>query len=237
MGVIKLELQFVINNNILARVDNEKVIKDNRNPIDSTFNFDASWNDYEKFALFRDDKGRQRREYLGKTGSIFSIPVPYDMFKSRYFTVTIYAEGSITTNSVIVYFLEDCVRHYRRGHVHNHKHKHNHFDPNEEKDIFVDIYEQIHSCFDSIEFHEQTLEFFANQELAYSVRLPFADETTVRAWMAEADMKNIQIEQALANKADKIHTHTKEDVTDFDDGVDSNIDSLISDLTDSILNL
>ena len=235
--MVKLELQFVINNNLLTRVDNEKVIKDNRNPIDSTFNFDESWNDCEKFVLFRDDRGRQRREYLGKAGSIFSIPVPYDMTKSRYFTVTVYAEGSITTNSVIVYFLEDCVRHYQRGKVHHHKHKHDHYDPHEEKDIFVDIYEQIHSCFDSIEFHENTLEFFANRELTYSVRLPFADETTVRAWMAESDMRNIQIEQALANKADKNHTHTKDDVTDFDDELDSNIDSLVSDLTDSILNL
>lgn len=233
MGVVKLELQFVINNNILARVDNEKVIKDNRNPIDSTFNFDASWNEYEKFALFRDDKGRQRREYLGKTGSIFSIPVPYDMFKSRYFTVTIYAEGSITTNSVIVYFLEDCVRHYRRGHVHNHKHKHNHFDPDSEKDIFVDIYEQIHSCFDSIEFHENTLEFFANHELVYSVRLPFADEVTVRSWMAEADIKNTAINEALASKADKEHTHKSEEITDLDDSMDD----LVSDLTDAINNL
>lgn len=227
----------MINNNLLTRVDNEKIIKDNRNPIDSTFNFDESWNDCEKFVLFRDDRGRQRREYLGKAGSIFSIPVPYDMTKSRYFTVTVYAEGSITTNSVIVYFLEDCVRHYQRGKVHHHKHKHDHYDPHEEKDIFVDIYEQIHSCFDSIEFHENTLEFFANRELTYSVRLPFADETTVRAWMAESDMRNIQIEQALENKADKLHTHTSDDVTDLSDNMDESVYALVSDLTDAINNL
>ena len=50
-------------------------------------------------------------------------------------------------------------------------------------------------------------------------------------------MRNIQIEQALANKADKNHTHTKDDVTDFDDELDSNMDSLVSDLTDAINNL
>ena len=159
------------------------------------------------------------------------------MTKSRYFTVTVYAEGSITTNSVIVYFLEDCVRHYQRGKVHHHKHKHDHYDPHEEKDIFVDIYEQIHSCFDSIEFHENTLEFFANRELTYSVRLPFADETTVRAWMAESDMRNIQIEQALENKADKLHTHTSDDVTDLSDNMDESVYALVSDLTDAINNL
>ena len=129
------------------------------------------------------------------------------------------------------------MRNHRQHHRHEHEHKHDHWDPRSEKDIFVDIYEQIHSCFDAIEFHEQTLEFFANRELVYSVRIPFADETTVRAWMAEQDMKNIQIDQALENKADKIHTHKSSEITDLSENMDGSMDSLVIDLTGAILDL
>lgn len=244
-----MELQFIVNNTILKRIDNERIKKSNRTPVECKFNFvDETWNDSEKFVIFKTDKGHAHREYLGVSGASFTIPVPHEVLKCNYFTVTVYANDSFLTNEAIVYFLDDVI-HYNRGRVRNHRqhhrhehepgheHKHDHWDPRFEKDIFVDIYEQIHSCFDAIEFHEQTLEFFANRELVYSVRIPFADETTVRAWMAEQDMKNIQIDQALENKADKIHTHKSSEITDLSENMGGSMDRLVIDLTGAILDL
>ena len=50
-------------------------------------------------------------------------------------------------------------------------------------------------------------------------------------------MKNISIDQALENKADKVHTHSASDITDLGDNVDGSMDSLVGDLTDAILDL
>ena len=127
-------------------------------------------------------------------------------------------------------------KHHHGHHKHHHPQHHSHRD-DEDKDIFVDIYEKIHDCFNSLNFCGNNLNFYHDQELLYSVSLPFADEVTVRSWMAEADIKNTAINEALVSKADKEHTHTSDDVTDLSDNMDESVDALVSDLTDAINNL
>lgn len=237
-----MELIFSIDNQIMKRIDSETIVNHSKN-VDATFTFNEVWNDLEKFVIFKDDKGHIVREYLGRIGATYTIQVPFSVLKGRYFSVSVYAGDLLTTNTVIVYLVNSgYVKHHNPHdkHHHNPHHPHNH-PPHggmcDEKDIFVSIYEEIHDCFNSINFCGNNLNFYHDQELLYSVSLPFADEVTVRSWMAEADIKNTAIHEALALKADKEHTHKSEEITDLDDSMDDSMDSLVSSLTDAINDL
>lgn len=195
-----MELKFSIENQIIKRIDNEILVSKTRNAVDATFTFNELWNDSEKIVIFRDDQGRSIREYLGKLGASYTIPVPSRALCGRYFSVTVYAGDLLTTNTLIVYLKDSGY------HPHHHKHhKHNHdCNCDEDKDIFIDIYEKLHSRFDSLDFRDNNLSFYSDGELLCIVNLPFADETTVMAWMAEADIKFASIATTLEGKADKI---------------------------------
>ena len=237
-----MELIFSIDNQIMKRIDSETIVNHSKN-VDATFTFNEVWNDLEKFVIFKDDKGHIVREYLGRIGATYTIQVPFSVLKGRYFSVSVYAGDLLTTNTVIVYLVNSgYVKHHNPHdkHHHNPHHPHNH-PPHggmcDEKDIFVSIYEEIHDCFNSINFCGNNLNFYHDQELLYSVSLPFADEVTVRSWMAEADIKNTAIHEALALKADKEHTHSSTDITDLDNSMEGSIDNLLDTLTDAIEDL
>ena len=227
-----MELKFSIENQIIKRIDNEILVSKTRNAVDATFTFNELWNDSEKIVIFRDDQGRSIREYLGKLGASYTIPVPSRALCGRYFSVTVYAGDLLTTNTLIVYLKDSGY------HPHHHKHhKHNHdCNCDEDKDIFIDIYEKLHSRFDSLDFRDNNLSFYSDGELLCIVNLPFADETTVMAWMAEADIKFASIATTLEGKADKIHTHLSNDIIDFNDNMDDKLDSFLSTLTEALNN-
>ena len=225
----------------MKRIDSETIVNNSKN-VDATFTFNEVWNDLEKFVIFKDDKGHIVREYLGRIGATYTIQVPFSVLKGRYFSASVYAGDLLTSNSVIVYLVNSgYVKHHnphRKHHHDPHKHHHPHREDDwDEKDIFVDIYEKIHDCFDTISFCGNNLNFYHGKDLLYSIGLPFADEVTVRSWMAEADIKNTAINEALSSKADKEHTHKSEEITDLDDSMDESMDSLVSSLTDAINDL
>ena len=223
-----MELKFSIENQIIKRTDNEIIVNKARNIIQATFTFNEIWNDNEKIVIFKDDKGQSIREYLGRVGASYTINVPGNVLRGRYFSVSVYAGDLLTTNAVIVYLKESGYTKY------HHKHKHHPHGDDDAKDVFVDIYEKIYSCFDSVDFKDSALNFYSDGVLLYSVDLHGADEETIRAWIAEADLRFASIETALNGKADKIHTHLSRDVTDLNDSMDGEMDSLIGTLTEAI---
>ena len=229
-----MRLKFSIENQIIKRIDDEILVNKTRNAVDATFTFNELWNDSEKIVIFSDDQGRSIREYLGKLGASYTIPVPGRVLSGRYFSVTVYAGDLLTTNTLIVYLKDSGYSKYHPHH--HHKHHKQDCDCDDDKDIFVDIYEKLHSCFDSLDFRDNNLSFYSDGELLCVVNLPFADETTVRAWMAEVDIKFASIETTLEGKADKIHTHLSDDILDFNDNVDGNLDSFLSTLTEALNN-
>ena len=225
-----MELKFSIENQIIKRTDNEIIVNKPRNTIQATFTFNETWNDQEKIVIFKDDKGQSIREYLGRIGASYTINVPGNVLRGRYFSVSVYAGDLLTTNAVIVYLKESGYKKYNN----KHKHKHHHHHDDDAKDVFVDIYEKIHSCFDSVDFTDSALNFYSDGTLLYSVDLHCADEETVMTWIAEADLRFASIETALEGKADKIHTHLSSDVTDLNDSMDGEMDSLLGTLTEAI---
>ena len=237
-----MELIFSIENQIMKRMDSETIVNNSKN-VDATFTFNEIWNDLEKFVIFKDDKGHVVKEYLGRIGATYTIQVPYSVLKGRYFSVSVYAGDLLTSNSVIIYLVNSgYVRHHKQQyHKHHDPHRPPHHPPHrrgdddwDEKDIFVDIYEKIHGCFNSLNFCGSNLNFYNDHDLLYTVSLPFADEVTVRSWMAEADLKNAAMIEALALKADKEHTHTSDEITDLSGSMDDSMNSLIDSLTDAI---
>ena len=214
----------------MKRLDHTRLVTGSRNKIQANFRFNEAWNGLEKFVVFKDEYNTPFRAYLGLTGCTFNCMVPCEVLRNgRFFTVSVYAGDRLTSNSVVIPL--------ERGEYHpepdKHHHKHSHGGCS--KDVFVDIYERIHSCFDDVEFTENDeLNFYNDGELYTTISLPYSHEEDVRAWMAEADLRFQNIESVLATKSDIGHKHVTEDVTDYEDNMDANLDSLLCTLARAI---
>ena len=228
-----MELKFKITNQLLKRKDKEEIVQKCRNLIIASFTFSDEWNDQDKFVIFKDSHDRTTTMRLGKT-LVETCVVPSGVLKGRYFTVSVYAGDLITTNAVTIYLLNSTYENQRS--CHNPRHRHY------EKDIFVEIFESLESKVDDIVFSDDSLQFWGNDELIQSISLPYANETSINSWMAEtnAQLETIndsieEIEGQLGLKSDIGHSHSKDDIVDFDDEIDENIDGLLGTLTEALL--
>lgn len=228
--MVKLELKFKITNQLLKRKDKEEIVQKSRNLVIASFIFTDEWNDQDKFVIFKDSHDRTTTMRLGKT-LVETCVVPSGVLKGRYFTVSVYAGDLITTNAVTIYLLSST---YENQGCHHHRHY--------EKDVFVEIFESLEGKVDDIVFSDDSLQFWGNDELIQSISLPYANKTSINSWMAETNAQleaiNDSIEEIqgqLLLKSDIGHSHSKDDIVDFDDEIDENIEGLLGTLTEALL--
>ena len=105
-----MNLEFNVNNQIIKRIDSEKVISKSRNIYTAIFNFiDTTENlfiDENIFVIFQDSWGKRKTIFLGKYNSALSCNVPNDVLKGTYFKISIYAGDLVTTNIVTIPLIE-----------------------------------------------------------------------------------------------------------------------------------
>lgn len=95
-----MDLEFDVNNQILTRVDNNKLVNKSRNYVQCNFSFITSdWEDLDKFAIFSSPK---HNHYVVHLGTLMrgSAVVPSDVLLGDYFQVSVYGGDLLTTNRV-----------------------------------------------------------------------------------------------------------------------------------------
>ena len=230
-----ININFKIKNQTLTRTDNQNLIRNSKNIIKASFEFETeTWNDINKFVIFTDSWDEQIITHIGKSEKCSCI-IPSSCLKGTFFKITVYGGDLVTTNNMIIPLKESGYttphRHYGCGHEH--------------KDVFVDIFDKLDTKIDSILFNEKCLQLYADGILVDSICLNgFADEAQVIEWMSKTDLDQLtiknsidEIESLLVLKSDIGHTHNKDDILDFEDSVDLDIENLLSILTENINNI
>lgn len=188
----------------MKRLDNTRLVSGSRNSIKTKFTFSEDYEGLEKFVIFTDEFDNSYTVYLGVDGSEFISSLPCGMLhQGSFFSVSVYAGDRLTTNSVVIPVEKSGYVPRRRNGVHGFHEMHEMpmmQNLNCKKDIFVDIYEKLHSCFDTVEFGEDEILFYKNGILDTIVSLPYSHEDEISAWMAEVDIKLENIQEVLNTK-------------------------------------
>ena len=165
-----MNLEFVINNQILKRIDSQDVVSKNHNIYKCRFIFeeDSDWDDVNKFVIFTDGWGSSTTVHLGKSSNILTCLVPDNVLKGSYFKISVYGGDLLTTNNVSVSLIES-------GYM---KHKHSGCNKHH-KDVFVEIFDRLDSAIDSAVYENHCIHLFSRDSLIESVYLPFIDETEI----------------------------------------------------------
>ncbi len=208
-----MNLEFNVNNQIIKRIDSEKVISKSRNIYTAIFNFiDTTENlfiDENIFVIFQDSWGKRKTIFLGKYNSALSCNVPNDVLKGTYFKISIYAGDLVTTNIVTIPLIESnystCDTIQEEDYY---------------KDIFVEIFNQLDAKVDKIKINGNYLEIYKENVLIESIWMDTVNEEFVR--------------DLIDDKAEKIHQHITDDVSDFEEKVEIDLDVLLDGLTETI---
>lgn len=166
-------LEFEIDNQILKRIDNQKIINKNENVYKCQFTFDenSEWIDLNKFVIFKDGWGNSSIVHLGNGGDVLYCIIPEKVLRGSYFRLLIYAGELMTTNYITIALIQSGYREKRKYSLCSQKD--NRFSG---EDIFVEIFENLDKTVDAIDYEDKTLYFYNKDKLLESVYLPFVYE-------------------------------------------------------------
>lgn len=192
-------LEFEVHNQILKRIDSQEIVNKNHNLYKCRFTFeeDSEWSNLNKFAVFTDGWGNTSTQHLGRSRNVVTCKIPDSALKGSYFKISVYAGDLVTTNNVSVLLVQSG---YKKHHFPNYGHGHYHPDPKkphlynphpyhrnfhtecdygcfgDDKDLWVEIFDNFNTMVDSIIYDNKTLHFFNKDDVVESIYLPFVDE-------------------------------------------------------------
>lgn len=240
-----MNLEFDVNSTQkLTRTDSTtEVVSKNYNVYRCRFTFSDEWMDINKFVIFRDGWGETTTVHIGKGSNILCCMVPNQVLDGTHFKVMVYGGDLLSTNNVSIPLVTSG---YTNGLS----------DPTctrKQKDIFIEIFEELDTKIDSIVYNNHCLNLFHRDTLVESVYLPFADEETVADLITSTSQDLIEIKErltaveqiaatktvvddtldptsdrAISNKAVCEGLETKEDKYDFVSRMDELIQNLIT---------
>jgi len=186
-----VNLEFTVNNSILKRTDTNEVISKNYDVYRCRFTFDdEEWVDLNKFAIFKDGWGNSVTVHIGTGSTKLCCMIPSKVLDGTYFKVSLYGGDMYSTNNVSIPMVTSGYMHGVTDPVCTRK----------QKDIFVEIFEELDAKIDSLVYDNNCLHLFCKDTLVESVYLPFVSEATVQ------DLMNTFTAE-LRNKADIDHVH------------------------------
>lgn len=165
-----MDLEFVINNQILKRIDSQDVVSKNHSIYKCRFIFeeDSDWDDVNKFVIFTDGWGSSTTVHLGNSSNILTCLVPDNVLKGSYFKISVYGGDLLTTNNVSVLLIESGYMEHKDPGCNKHH-----------KDVFVEIFDRLNSAIDSAFYEDHCIHLFSRDSLIESVYLPFIEETEI----------------------------------------------------------
>ena len=197
-----VNLKFSVKNNILSRLDNNKVVNNTHNVYRCIFNLDGSWEGINKFVVFVDGWGNRTNVHLGKGIDDLSCIIPNSVLKGTYFKLSLYGGDLLTTNYVSIGLIQSGYSKNRR--------RYNNCDDG--KDIFVEIFDRLDRCVTRINVDNHCLHIYGEDGLIDSVYLPFADEDSYSR-MQEIIDEFGEIIDNQNEELERISDHLKECVT------------------------
>lgn len=222
MMVIKVDLKFQVKNQVLKRIDSEKIVQKGKNIYRCDFTISGDiYEDLNIFAIFSDSWNNKKTVPLGK-GNNLSCILPNFLLKGTFFKISLYSGDLITTNVITIPLLSSLYGNFE---------EYVECEEAESKDIFVQIFDKLDTKVDKLTVADGYLNIYKNDELVESIWMDTVNETFVR----ELVQSNVdEINAILATKSDIGHTHISADVTDLESEIDEDLDFLLLTLTEKI---
>jgi len=217
-----VNLNFQIEKQILTRTDGNVIVNKSKNYLKCIFTFKSDeWDYITKFAIFKDSWGHAHKIFLGRE-DVCECMVPNGVLRGTNFKVSVYAGDLITTNELNVILIPS-------GYTTNFTSPEG-FD---EKDVFVEIFEELDSKVDNVIHEGNMLYCYAGDVVICEVPLISLDDLSDVAISGDfTDLINVPSKFPPMS-----HAHQTKDISDFEDNVEGDMDLLLISLTDKIIEM
>lgn len=223
--MIKLIVNFKVNEQHIEKKDNVYLVNKTKNYLKFCFTFNETWDDYEKYILFHSKE--KNYEFIlpyDDEMECYGITVPNKVLLGKHFRFSLYGIQIIDEDETRITTNDFRVRLDHSGYTQN-------IIPIDDDtgidDVFANIKMLIGEKFDDLLFVEDKVLCISNGEIKKIVPLSFLEEYYTKD---ESD-------SLLSNKANLIHNHVTNDVVDFEENVDNDLDIFLTSLTESIRQL
>lgn len=197
-----MELNFEIKNQILTRTDTQILVNKSNNYVFCNFLFKTEeWDTLNKFCIFKDSWGKSYTQHLGVENNC-QCKVPAEVLQGTFFKISVYAGNLITSTEITVILVPS-----------GYTTSFNEHSSSSEKDIFVELFEELSTKIDNVIFDDGFLRCYSGDELISEVQLVLEDEAITN------------LNNRVDSKADKNHTHNSQDIVDLSEVTSSDIDN------------
>lgn len=180
-----------------------------------TFNT-TEWEGIHKFVIFKDGWDNPHHIHLGKDDT-FHVQIPNNILEGTNFKVSVYGGDLITTNEVNVILIPSGYTSI--FHLPNHE---------KDKEVFIDIYEKLESKIDDIHIVDGVIKCYSQGKLLFDI--PLISELSKVAVTGEY----IDLENIPKSFPPSLHNHMVNDITDYRESVDNDLNILLDELGDEI---
>lgn len=225
-----MNLDFIVKNQILSRNDEKVIANKSKNYLVCNFSFlSEDWRGIEKFAIFKDENSSAYNVNLGTSCKCSCTP-PSDVLSGDFFRITVYGcyEGNLITTT------EKTVAMLDSGYTCNIQ------SPCDNgEDVFGQIFDLLNSKIEDIVYDDDSLLIYSNGQLVNTISIFSQDlvndlldtfNLSTLAFTGSYDDLNDVPETFPPSQ----HEHMTEDILDFENNVEGDMDLLLISLTDNI---
>lgn len=225
-------LEFKVSNEIFKKRETPVVVDQNNHYYKCKFYMDKNvWYGSVLFATFTNDLGYIETVQLGEYNELLSCLVPQRLIQGGHFSLYISSNNNHKTNTIFI----ALTNHYKKA-----KPKCN---------IISEIFEHIDTKIDDLVYDNHQIKCYSNGELIDVIYIGNVDEDLVTNWVQEQliTFKNELADVAFSGSYNDLidvpeefnpspHIHHSNDIDDLNDIENSQVEDLLSLLTEEILN-
>ena len=245
-----LTYKFIIDGTTIKKKNQQKKPQ-NKDDFFCSFTFETKeWRHLDKYAIFWSKDGKSTIRYLGDRQKC-QCPIPKTLLNDLYFLIQIYANDNVSTHKLKVFTYKKPICKKNNNHDHLDDIKHSQIDNVVYEDNKLLFYSN-NKLIKSIDIVDEGLlkkvltnsapEFIVDTILSPTSDNPLAnkiiykllqnkvnksDLSTVAKTGSYQDLKDIPVEFPP-----EFHTHPSNDIIDFDESVDRDLDILLDALTE-----
>lgn len=189
-------LKFKVKNTTLSRINDINSGQNNPSFYKCKFYCDRqTWQGKKMFAAFTNSIGYTQISSLGQYDDVLSCALPQRMISEKYFKVYVYAKDSIKTNTISLTLKNQCKTQSKKTDALNH------------------ILSQLETKIDTIQYSDNQLKCYSNNELIDTIFIDNVDDALVEKQI-RFHFENF--EKIINDKLDK---HLTEDDITFQNGI------------------
>ena len=217
-------LNFKIIEQRIVRKNNKYLVNYSQGYLYLSFTFNETWASLKKYIIFKfKDKNYLFELEYDNESKGYLILVPSEVLKGKAFKFNIY--GTMEEDTIFITTKDMTVRLNETGFTTDIT-----TISNEPTDIVSTIIEKLGNKFDDLVFEEDNVICKSGGDVVKIIPLSFLEDYYTKSELYTQE----ETDDLLDGKADLIHNHITDDVTDFDDAVDLDLSNVLGTIAENI---